>query len=125
MKTTEKTAFQDLLRSSVLKAPLGLIKFSALLKNIIDIAPLDEGQKNAVIFHLCRGLIEPREYAKINPSLMTAFASDRIAEKAAAEYGRCILAKALSRVFTALVPKYKNLTAKRIFLNYFYKKFLK
>ena len=116
MKTTEKMAFQDIL-DAFLKAPSGLIKFSAILKSAFETASLDEGQKNAVVLHLCKGSSEPREYAKINPSLMTAMVSNKIVEKAGAEYGRCLLAKALSRVFSASISKYKNLTAKRIFLN--------
>jgi len=119
MKTAVRMAFQDSLATLFPKAPLGLIKFSAIMKSAADIVPLDEGQKNAVIFHLYRGLSESREYTKINPSLVTTMVSarTRIIEEAGAEYGRCVLAKALSHVFNVSISKYKNLTAKRIFLS--------
>ena len=105
------------MKASFLQAPLGLVKFSAIMKKAADIVPLDEGQKNEIIFHLCRGFSEPREYAKIDSSLITAMVDERTVEKAWLDYGRCILAKALSHVFDGTISKYKNLTAKRIFLS--------
>jgi len=117
MREAERLAFQDIFRKVFIKAPLDLIKLSSILKSAVDVIPLNEGQKDAVIFHLCRGIVELQEYTKINPSLMAAMTSNKIVDKAAKEYGRCILAKALSNVFDASISKYKNLTAKSIFLN--------
>ena len=119
-KSTSETkilAFQDLMKASFVQAPLGLVKFSAVLKKAVDAVPLHEGQKSEVIFRLCRGFSEPREYARINSFPITAMANDRTVEKAWLDYSRCILAKALSHVFNVSISKYKNLTAKRIFLS--------
>jgi len=76
MKTTEKLAFQDLMKASFLQAPLGLVKFSAILKKAVYGLLLDEGKKNEIIFRLCRGISEPREYSRINSSLVPAMADN-------------------------------------------------
>ena len=110
--TKLKGAWEDVFRQS----PMGTVKFSALMRSIVDTVPMDEGQKNEAIFRLCRGFYEPKDYAKISPSLIPAITRDDSIKKASFDYGKCLLAKAMSVCFENSVSKFKNLAARRRFL---------
>ena len=98
------------------ETPLDLLKFSALLKSFVERSPMDEGQKNEVLFNLCRGSCDPKEYSKFNPSLIPDLTHEDLIEHSSHDYGKCLLAKVISDYFEMNVAKFKNLAARRKFL---------
>ena len=116
MKPSETAMLRETWENDFRQFPMGIIKFSALMKSVADTVPMDEGQKNEVTFLLCRGFHEPKDYAKISHSLIPAMARNESVKKASIDYGRCLLAKAMSIYFKNSISKFKNLAARRKFL---------
>ncbi|MCK4243717.1 hypothetical protein KAX03_02500, partial [Candidatus Bathyarchaeota archaeon] len=116
MKTSTKYSLQNVTENVFRESPLGLVKISALMKSAVLKSPIDEGQKNQLLFNLCRGFNDPKDYRKISPSLLSTMTQKEIITNASFNFSKCAIAKAMSTFFEKNVPKFKNLAARRKFL---------
>ena len=109
-------SIQDGVSKVFIEAPLGLIKFSALLRGTFKKLTVDEGVKSEILVLLCRGPPFGEECFKRFPELKQLIAGGVGSREAKFNYLKCFLAKALSEFFNEKIHRYKNEAARRMFL---------
>jgi len=98
-------------------APMEIVKFSAIMRRAASGLELDEGKRNEITLLLTRGIIDPRAYAQVSPSLLESMERNSTQDAAVADYVRCVVGRALSSIFVKNVPKYRNEAARRTFFD--------
>ncbi len=114
-KTSRLITLRDELVDSFAEAPLGIVKFSAIMKRAAPRILLDEGKRNEITLLLARRVADPRAYVQVSPNLLELMEQNSSRDEAVADYACCLFGKALSSVFVKNVPKYRNEAARRTF----------
>jgi len=114
-KTSRMASLKEAFVENFAKAPMGIVKFSALMRKAASKIEIDEGKREENILLLNRGIIDPRAYAQVSPNLLELMEQTSTQNEAVNDYIRCLFSKALSSIFIKSVPKYRNEAARRIF----------
>jgi len=114
-KASRLLSLREELVQGFLDAPIGIVKFSALMRRAASKIETDEGKRDESTLLLTRGIVDPRAHAQVSPRLLELMEQPSTQNETTADYSRCLLSKAVSSTFLRGVPRYRNEAARRIF----------